>query len=83
MAALRFMWCMFCGRSPQNMHHMNLSERRRRELADNSQALNFTRAGIDKSFPRSVCLTQKARCSFKFWLSQFKEVQTYERAHIH
>ena len=30
---------VFCGPRPQNTYHMNLSERRRRELADNSQIL--------------------------------------------
>src|SRR6266700_7270546 len=35
----RFMCCVFCGLRPQNTQHMNPSERRRREFADNSQTL--------------------------------------------
>ena len=42
--AFRFMWCVFCGSSPQNTHHMNICERRRREECDNSQALGTSRS---------------------------------------
>ncbi len=36
---LRVIWCVCCGLRPQHTHHITLSERRRRKLADNSQIL--------------------------------------------